>query len=44
VKLVGVKVLDGDGAGTNSGVLAGMNFGKFDLQQLLPHSLRCLLF
>ncbi|KAK3367500.1 serine protease [Podospora didyma] len=26
VKLVAVKVLDADGAGTNSGVLAGMNF------------------
>ena len=28
VKLVAVKVLDADGAGTNSGVLAGMNFGR----------------
>lgn len=26
--LVGVKVLDAQGAGTNSGVIAGMNFGK----------------
>ncbi|KAK0610560.1 peptidase S8/S53 domain-containing protein [Bombardia bombarda] len=26
VKLVGVKVLDADGAGSNSGVIAGMNF------------------
>lgn len=29
VNLVGVKVLDADGAGTNSRVLAGMNFGMF---------------
>lgn len=35
VNLIGVKVLDGDGAGSNSGVLDGMQFGKF--QQ--PHSL-----
>lgn len=28
VNLVAVKVLDADGSGTNSGVLAGMNFGK----------------
>jgi subtilisin family serine protease len=27
VSLVGVKVLDADGAGTNSGVISGMNFG-----------------
>lgn len=26
--LIGVKVLDAQGAGTNSGVIAGMNFGK----------------
>lgn len=25
---MGVKVLDANGAGSNSGVLAGMNFGK----------------
>lgn len=29
VNLVGVKVLDAQGAGTNSRVLAGMNFGMF---------------
>lgn len=28
VNLVGVKVLDADGAGSNSGVIAGMQFGK----------------
>lgn len=28
VNLVAVKVLDADGAGTNSGVIAGMNWGK----------------
>lgn len=27
--LIGVKVLDADGAGSNSGVIAGMNFGMF---------------
>lgn len=29
--LIGVKVLDAQGAGTNSGVIAGMNFGKATL-------------
>jgi subtilisin family serine protease len=28
VRLVAVKVLDADGAGSNSGVIAGMNFGE----------------
>lgn len=28
VSLVAVKVLDADGAGTNSDTLAGLNFGK----------------
>jgi len=28
VELVAVKVLDADGGGSNSGVLAGMQFGK----------------
>lgn len=31
VNLVAVKVLDADGSGSNSGVIAGINFGK------LPH-------
>lgn len=38
--LIGVKVLDAQGAGTNSGVIAGMNFGKhmrsWDLPSLPP--------
>ncbi|TDZ51536.1 Alkaline protease 1 [Colletotrichum trifolii] len=33
VNLVGVKVLDGDGAGSNSGVLEGMQFIIDDVQQ-----------
>lgn len=31
VTIMGVKVLDADGAGTNSGVIAGMNFGMYFL-------------
>ncbi|OLN92804.1 Alkaline protease 1-like protein 1 [Colletotrichum chlorophyti] len=33
VNLVGVKVLDGDGAGSNSGVLAGMQFVIDDVEK-----------
>lgn len=29
VELVAVKTLDADGAGTNSGVISGLNFGKY---------------
>lgn len=35
VNIVGVKVLDKDGAGTNSRVLAGMNFGTCSLSSSL---------